>query len=199
MSCIQMNAGPNGSGKSTITSEVKPVGMYINADEIQAYLKCSSLEAAENARELREYCLANGLDFTMETVFSTPEKVELLQRAKSLGYYIICLFVLTRHPDINVRRVADRVKRGGHDVPEEKVRKRYVRSLNQLAALPELCDELYVFDNSLPREAGGASLIVRCVHGDMTLYCSAEWNEEMLKALMAGRYCSDYLNQDAEM
>lgn len=196
---IQMNAGPNGSGKSTITSEVKPIGMYINADEIQAHLGCSSIEAAQNAQELREYCLANGLDFTMETVFSTPEKVELLQRAKDLGYHIICLFVLTRHPDINVRRVADRVERGGHDVPEEKIRKRYVRSLNQLAALPRLCNELYVFDNSLPREAGGASLIVRCMQGDMTLYCSAGWDEEMLMALMAGCYCSVYLNLDAEI
>lgn len=100
MSRIQMNAGPNGSGKSTITSEVKPIGMYINADEIQAHLGCSPLEAAQNAQKLREYCLANGLDFTMETVFSTPEKVEFLQRAKDLGYYIICIFVLTRHPDM---------------------------------------------------------------------------------------------------
>lgn len=191
---VQVNAGPNGSGKSTITSEVNPIGMYINADDIQAHMGCSTLEAAQNAQELREYCLANGLDFTMETVFSTPEKVKLLQRAKDLGYYIICLFILTRHPDINVRRVADRVKRGGHDVPEEKIRARYVRSLNQLAALPELCNELYVFDNSLPREAGGASLIVECVHGNMTLYCAAGWNEEMLQALMAGCYCSAYLN-----
>lgn len=193
MSTVQVFAGPNGAGKSTITGGIPTIGMYINADVIQAYLRCSPREAAENAKQLREYCLANGLDFTMETVFSMPDKLDLLQRAREAGYYIICFFVMTRHPDINVQRVADRAARGGHDVPEDKVRSRYVRSMRQLASLPELCDELYVFDNSAPREAGGASLIVQCVRGNMALRCSSEWSEEELKILMSGRYCENCL------
>lgn len=187
MSTIQVFAGPNGSGKSTITAGIPVVGIYINADEIQRQLQCTALEAAQNAERTREYCLANGLDFTMETVLSTPRNIDLIRRAKEQGYYVIVFFVLTCHPDINVQRVADRVARGGHDVPEEKIRSRYVRSLKNLPQLLDLCDELYVFDNSFSRGAGEPSLIVRCVHGSMELRPSPKWSFEMLSALIEGR------------
>lgn len=95
MSAIQVFAGPNGSGKSTITGEVPVIGMYVNADEIQRYLECTPLEAAQNAEALREYCLENDIDFTMETVLSTPRNIKLLQRAKEQGCRIICFYVLT--------------------------------------------------------------------------------------------------------
>ena len=193
MSTIQVFAGPNGLGKSTITAEIPAVGKYINADEIQRYLQCTPLEAAQNAERTREYCLANGMDFTMETVLSTPRNIDLLRRAKEQGYYVIGFFVLTCHPDINVQRVADRVARGGHDVPEEKIRSRYVRSLKNLPQLLELCDELYVFDNSFPRDAGEPSLIIRCVNGTMELHPSPKLSSEMLSALIEGRdFCSTF-------
>lgn len=196
MSTVQMFAGPNGSGKSTITREIPVIGMYINADEIQRHLLCDSLTAAQNAEKTREYCLANHMDFTMETVLSTPRNMDLLRRAKEQGYYVICHFILTRHPDINVQRVADRVAWGEHDVPEEKIRSRYGRSLKNLALLPALCNELYVFDNSTSRDVGGPTLIVQYVHGNMELRPSPNWNIEMLHALMEGRDFMEYMNDE---
>lgn len=193
MPTIQVFAGPNGSGKSTITDEIPPVGMYINADEIQRHLQCTVLEAARNAESVREFCLANGLDFTMETVLSTPRNINLLQRAKEQGYSVIAFFVLTIHPDINVQRVADRAARGGHDVPEEKIRSRYERSVKNLPLLLELCDELYVFDNSFSRGEGEPSLIVRYVHGTIELRPSPKWSHEMLLALVEGRDFARYI------
>ncbi len=193
MSTIMVFAGPNGSGKSTITGAIPSRGLYINADEIQRRFQCSALEAAQNAEKSREYCLKHSMDFTIETVLSTPRNIDLLCRAKEQGYYIICIFVLTCHPDINVQRVASRVARGGHDVPEEKIRSRYVRSLRNLSLLPELCNELYVFDNSAPREIGGPSLIIRFVQGDMELLPSSSWNMEMLEALIEGRELAEYI------
>lgn len=193
MSTIQVFAGPNGSGKSTITGEIPVVGMYVNADEIQRQLQCTPLEAAQNAEQVREYCLANGMDFTMETVLSTPRNIDLLRRAKEAGYYVIGFFILTCHPDINVQRVSDRVARGGHDVPEDKIRSRYERSLKNLPILRELCDELYVFDNSFSRDVGEPSLIVRCVREIMELRPSPKWNTDMLRALMEGRDFAQYI------
>lgn len=193
MSTIQVFAGPNGSGKSTITKEIPIVGMYINADEIQGHLHCTTLEAAQNAEKVREYCLKNGLDFTMETVLSTPRNIDLLRRAKEQGYYVIGFFALTCHPDINVQRVADRVAQGGHNVPEEKIRSRYGRSLKNLPLLAALCNELYVFDNSQTRRVGEPSMIVRCIHGNLELRPSAVWNKEMLLALMEGRDFQRYM------
>lgn len=194
MPTVQVFAGPNGSGKSTVTGEIAVIGMYINADEIQRHLQCDALTAAQNAEKTREYCLANRMDFTMETVLSTPRNVNLLRRAKEQGYYVICHFILTRHPDINVQRVADRVTRGGHGVPEDKIRSRFGRSLKNLSLLPALCDELYVFDNSTSRENGGPSLIIQCVHGKMELHPSPNWDVEMLHALMEGRDFLEHRN-----
>ena len=193
MSTIQVFAGPNGSGKSTIISEIPVIGMYVNADEIQRQLKCTSLVAAQNAEQVREFCLANGMDFTMETVLSTPRNIDLLRRAKDAGYYVIGFFVLTCHPDINVQRVSERVARGGHDVPEDKIRSRYERSLKNLPLLQEICNELYVFDNSLPRNVGEPSLIAECVHGTTKLRPSTKWNMDMLQALMEGRDFTRYI------
>lgn len=193
MSTIQVFAGPNGSGKSTIISEIPVIGMYVNADEIQRQLKCTSLEAAQNAERVREFCLANGMDFTMETVLSTPRNIDLLRRAKDAGYYVIGFFVLTCHPDINVQRVSERVERGGHDVPEDKIRSRYERSLKNLPLLQEICDELYVFDNSLSRSVGEPSLIAKCVRGVTELRPSPRWNMDMLQALTEGRDFTRYI------
>lgn len=195
MSVVLMLAGPNGSGKSTVTKEVPVIGMYVNADDIQKHFHCTTLEAAQNAEQLREYCLANGLDFTMETVLSTIRNIELLRRAKELGYRTVCIFVTTCHPDINVQRVADRVVRGGHDVPEEKIRSRYERSMQNLALLPTLCDELYVVDNSSPRETNEAAVIVTSVRGDITFFPSSNWELAALEALMNGRYFQKYIEK----
>lgn len=188
MPTIQVFAGPNGSGKSTITGDIPVIGVYVNADDIQRHLRCDALTAAQNAERTREYCLSNCLDFTMETVLSTPRNIDLLRRAKEQGYYIICHFILTRHPDINVQRVADRVAQGKHGVPEEKIRSRYGRSLKNLALLPAICDELYLFDNSASRDAGGPALIARSVRGTIELRPSSGWDMESLQALLEGRH-----------
>lgn len=196
MSIVQVFAGPNGSGKSTITGTIPVIGTYINADEIQRHLQCGILEAAKNAKIAREYCLENHVDFTIETILSTPLSMDFLRRAREQGYYVICHFILTRHPDINVQRVADRVAQGGQGVPEERIRSRYGCSLKNLVHLPELCDELYVFDNSTSRDVGTPALIVQCVHGKMELKPSPNWGMEMLRALMEGRDFMEYMKDE---
>ena len=74
--------------------------------------------------------------------------MELLRRAKEAGYEIQAVFVLTCSSDINVRRVQERVRNGGHDVPEEKIRSRYIRSIKNLAKLVRIADRTRVIDNS---------------------------------------------------
>ena len=98
-------AGPNGSGKSTFTELLKPPVDYINADEIKKNLKCDDLTAAKLAEKQREDHLQNKEDFCFETVLSTPRNLNLLRRAKKLGYFIRCYDVLTVDPYINVYRV----------------------------------------------------------------------------------------------
>ncbi len=141
-------AGPNGSGKSTFTNLVKPIGIYINADNIVTTTHCDNLTAAKQAEKLRNECVAKKVDFTFETVLSTPRNLELLQRAKEQGYFIKMFFVLTDSPLVNVARVKTRVSRGGHDVPKDKIISRYDRSLALLPELLKVCDVCNVYDNT---------------------------------------------------
>lgn len=85
---IVVFAGPNGSGKSTFTELLKPPIDYINADEIKKNMKCSDLEAAQIAEKQREEHLANMQEFCFETVMSTDRNLNLLKRAKAMGYFI---------------------------------------------------------------------------------------------------------------
>jgi len=141
-------AGPNGSGKSTIQESWEFVGTYINADEIKKAKKCSDLEAAQEAEKLREHHLEHLMDFTFETVLSTPRNIDLLRRAVSLGYDVTSVFVLTADPEVNVLRVRSRVAKGGHDVPEQKTRDRYWRSLANIPELRSLSKRFEIFDNT---------------------------------------------------
>ena len=145
---IVVFAGPNGSGKSTFTELLKPPMDYINADEIKKALKCSDIDAAIEAEKQRETHLANGDEFCFETVMSTTRNLKLLQRAKEQGYFIRCYYVLTADPEINVCRVQARVADGGHDVPRDKVVKRYERALELVKEVVAVSDVCHIYDNS---------------------------------------------------
>lgn len=185
---IMIMGGPNGSGKSTITAQYPPIGYYINADDVQRHLQCEALTAAKIAENTREYFLAQKSDFTFESVLSTPRNFNLMERAKQAGYKVICIYILTKDAEINVARVKARVNRGGHDVPAEKVRQRYCRAMALFPRLFELCDELYVYDNSLERSEGEPQMIIKWQYGHLDMMPSAVWSADMLKSLCNGNY-----------
>lgn len=92
--------------------------------------------------------LALKVSFTFETVMSSPDKVAFLQKAQQAGYRTYLYFVATEDADINVSRVKYRVQVGGHPVAEDKIRSRYVRSLELLPQAVVHADRAYIFDNS---------------------------------------------------
>ena len=99
---------------------------------------------------LRQKLLAKRASFTFETVMSSPDKMRLMEKAQSLGYRTYLYYVATEDPIINVSRVKNRVKKGGHDVPEDKIISRYGRSLDLLADTIRHTNRAYIFDNSNP-------------------------------------------------
>ena len=86
--------------------------------------------------------------FTIETVMSHESKLDFMRAARDHGFRIYLYYISTSSPEINVGRVATRVIRGGHDVPEDKIRSRYERSLRNLHEAILLSDRAYIFDNS---------------------------------------------------
>lgn len=153
---MYMIAGPNGAGKSTLHKTVIEPSVsapFINADVIQRdELKNPSMEAAYKAAAIaeerrREY-LANKTSFVTESTFSHPSKLELLQDAKDHGFRVVVYHVNVRSPELSVKRVGSRFKKGGHDVPEDKIRERYARNPVLIRQAMLLADRGFVYDNS---------------------------------------------------
>lgn len=112
---------------------------------------------------LRDKLLEQRRDFTIETVMSSPDKVDLLRRAKALGFRNYLYFIATESPAINISRVRYRVATGGHDVPESKIVSRYYRSLELVGSAIQSTDRAYLFDNS--REDGANLWIAEVTDG----------------------------------
>lgn len=171
-------AGPNGSGKTTVTKLAKVIEPYINADDIKKATLCSDLEAAQKATALREQFVAERKGFTFETVLSTRRNLDLLQKARDEGFFIRCVYVLTASPEINVHRVKNRVRMGGHDVPEEKIRSRYEKALALVPELIPLCDVCHIYDNTT-----SAFRIFKKRKDDYFFWENEFWNRERIEAL----------------
>ncbi len=151
-----MVLGPNGSGKTTFVTHFLapqlPGYAYVNPDQIararwpenpdeHAY------DAAQVAAETREQLIANGRSFIAETVFSHPSKLDLIRSAQEAGYQVV-LHVMVVPEELAVTRVAYRVRGGGHDVPEGKIRERYRRLWPLAAVAISMADRAVVYDNS---------------------------------------------------
>jgi predicted ABC-type ATPase len=150
-------AGSNGSGKSTFFDLfLRAKGFrFVNVDLIAAGLPGGdpasiSYRAAELADIERRALIARGDTFVMETVFSDPHgaKLGLLRDAKDAGYHVAFIFLGLDGPVLSSARVAQRVAQGGHDVPDEKLRARFPRTLANARSALKTADAGWVFDNS---------------------------------------------------
>jgi len=153
-------AGPNGSGKTTMTNILGAHewlnGLeFINPDVIAQEVfgdwndPNSVVKAAEEATRQRYACLDQHTSLAFETVFSSPEKLEFLQKAIDAGYFVRLFFVGTDNPGVNEMRIAMRVLSGGHTVPRRKIRARYLKSMMNLSKALKVCDRAYIYDNSI--------------------------------------------------
>lgn len=86
--------------------------------------------------------------FTVETVMSHPSKLDFIKRAKDKGFKVYLYFVSLADPALNKHRVKTRVQEGGHDVDEDKIEKRYYRTMDYLLPALKLSNDAYLFDNS---------------------------------------------------
>lgn len=150
-------AGPNGAGKSTFFDlHIAPARLpFVNADLIARTLDPDSpttlaYAGAAAAEEVRAALIELEVSFCMETVFSDPagSKTGFLRDAQAQGYAVILVFIGLDHPDLCIGRVSQRVAEGGHDVPDEKIRARYPRTLTNLRTALGFVDYAYLFDNS---------------------------------------------------
>lgn len=156
-------AGPNGSGKTSVTKkflhhEWAEGTTYINPDEVANEMfgdwnsLDSILKAANYCAEWRERCIEEKQSFVFETVMSSEDKIDFINKAKKAGFFIRLFFISTESPTINASRIADRVMKGGHDVPITKIVSRYFKSIKNCMKASMLVDRLYIYDNSIDGE-----------------------------------------------
>jgi len=169
--CIVI-AGPNGAGKTTFAHEFLPndaaVVHFVNADLIASGLSPlrPQLAAAAAARLfLRELdrLAASKADFAFETTFSGLAYASKLRRWKRMGYRVEIVFLKISSPQLALRRIAARVRQGGHDVPREDVLRRFVRGWvrgweNFRSVYRNVADMWSVYDNSVTARSPTPSL-----------------------------------------
>lgn len=152
---LHLLAGPNGAGKSTFAERVlvPSTGLpFINADVIAArewpgQELGHAYEASRRAADERMSMLAERTSFITETVFSHPSKVDLVRTASAHGY-LVHLHVVLVPVELSIARVAERVRRGGHAVPEEKIRQRHERLWELVVTASEAAERTTFYDNS---------------------------------------------------
>lgn len=127
-------AGPNGAGKTTFARSFLPAEAqcprFINADLIAAGLSPFAPEAAAikaGRLMLQEiaHCVARGESFAFETTLSGLAYLRHIREWKALGYHVSLFFLSLPSAEMAIARVAERVKQGGHDIPEAVIRRRF--------------------------------------------------------------------------
>lgn len=152
--------GGNGSGKSTSAAFVLPgVIPYINADEIAKALP----EAEGENKDVRaSRILINAMDeyearrddFAIETTLASRSLAPRVRRLRENGYRFQLLFFWLASPELNIQRVAERVQKGGHHIPEDVIRRRYVGGLkNFFSIYLPLADDWRAFDNTIQNQS----------------------------------------------
>ncbi|OBJ52378.1 zeta toxin family protein [Mycobacterium sp. 1423905.2] len=156
MKRLDLVVGPNGAGKSTFIeltlAPLLPRSVFVNADEIAKRRwpgdpAAHAYDAARIAADTRAKLIEAGVSFIAETVFSHPSKLDMLHSAHDAGY-VVALHAMLIPEDLAVERVRRRVRHGGHDVPENKIRERHRRLWRLVADAIETADIATIYDNS---------------------------------------------------
>ena len=151
-------SGCNGAGKTTASYTILPEVLncreFVNADEIARGLspfnpESVAIEAGRLMLSRIEELLERNESFSIETTLATKSYINLVRRAKARGYNVRLLFFWLRTPDLAVQRVAERVAKGGHNIPTDIIRRRYVAGISNLFRLfMREVDYWEIYDNS---------------------------------------------------
>lgn len=151
-------SGCNGAGKTTASYTVLPEILdcreFVNADEIARGLspfnsESLAIEAGRLMLKRIEELLEKEETFSIETTLATKSYINLVRRAQAKGYSVKVLFFWLNSPELALQRVAERVAKGGHNIPEPVIRRRYVAGIRNFFRLfMSEVDYWDIYDNS---------------------------------------------------
>ena len=143
--------GVNGVGKSSLSgvlsAESSELGVIIDTDKITAENGGDRIKGGKIAIERINNCLEKGINFTQETTLSGVRTLKTIQKARELNYFIRLYYVGISSSAESISRIANRVLKGGHNIPPEDVKRRYAKRFDDLIKILPYCNEAVFFDN----------------------------------------------------
>ena len=166
-------AGVNGAGKSSLT------GVLRHVDKLAAANGGNNILAGRLAIERIRSCLKRGICFTQETTLSGSLTAHTARQARDLGYTVRMYYVGLDSAEESLLRIANRVRKGGHNIPESDVRRRFAGRVQALAAVLPYCDEATFFDND-----NGFAAVAEYRNGQIVCYDRApRWITDLAAAI----------------
>ena len=160
--------GINGTGKSSFTgvlkTSVNDLGVIIDVDKITASVGGKALDGGKIALRKINDCLDKGVCFTQETTLSGSFVPKTAKRAQDLDYYIRLYYIGLDTMEESLSRIQNRVKRGGHNVSDEDVERRFADRWKSVAAVLPFCNEASFYDND-----NGFVEVAKYINGEMRL------------------------------
>lgn len=151
-------SGCNGAGKTTASYTVLPDILqckeFVNADEIAKGLspfnpESVAIEAGRIMLSRIEELLNRNVTFSIETTLATKSYINLVRKAQDKGYHVHLIFFWLETPELAIQRVAERVSKGGHNIPSEVIQRRYVKGIKNLFNIfMKEVDIWTIYDNS---------------------------------------------------
>jgi predicted ABC-type ATPase len=202
--CIYVLAGTNGAGKSSIAGAMFRYkgAEYFNPDEAafrmlaaNPALTCEQANSAawNEGKRLLERAIDERCNFAFETTLGGRSIAALLEKVPATGIAVRVWYVGLSSSELHIARVRARVKKGGHDIPEARIRERFVSSRwNLIRLLPRLT-EIFVYDNSEEADPSSGSvpepkLILHAIKGKVAATCNLkqapDWAKPILMAAL---------------
>ncbi len=179
--------GVNGVGKSSLSgvlsAENLDLGIIIDTDKMTAELGGDRISGGKKAIEKIDSCLEKGVNFTQETTLSGARTLKTIQRARDLDYTIRLYYIGINTADESIERIKNRVRKGGHNIADDDVERRFEKRFEDLIKILPYCNEVRFYDNEngfvYVAEYRNGSLIIK---GDYT----PEWIIELKEYMDMG-------------
>ncbi len=175
MPTLYIIAGCNGAGKTTaayyLLPEVFKTVEFVNADEIAKGLspfnaESVALQSAKIMLERLNYLINQNESIAFETTLSGLTYLQFINEAKLKGYEVIFFFVWLNSIELAKQRVAVRVAKGGHNIPNDVIERRYIKGLQNFGKYVDKADAWYIYNNSGKQY----ELIAKSVEGEQEIF-----------------------------
>ncbi len=150
-------SGCNGAGKTTASFTILPEILncreFVNADEIARGIspfkpESVAIQAGKIMLNRIDELLLQNADFAIETTLTTKSYLNTIKKAKASGYQVTLLFFWLNDVELAIERVKMRVSEGGHDIPEDVIRRRYKKGMQNLQQFTNVADYWIIINSS---------------------------------------------------